>query len=147
VPSIIEYQQLDIEKVPMISSPTARMLDTAIQNTPLTQAEIAKRAGFPKPNVLSMMKNGLTKVPLARIPALAQALGIDQTQFLDCALAEYHPEIHEILTEVLGLPLTSDEEELLGLYRIANLNGNIQLEGPLRDTLMNLLELANLAYD
>ncbi|MBT8467567.1 MAG: helix-turn-helix domain-containing protein, partial [Deltaproteobacteria bacterium] len=125
----------------------ARMLDQAIQNSPLTQAEIAMRAGFPKPNVLSMMKNGLTKVPLARVPALAQALGIEQTQFLDCALAEYHPEVYQILTEVLGLPLAPDEEALLGLYRIANLNGNIRLEGALRDALVSLLELANLAYD
>ena len=131
----------------MTYSPTARMLDEAIANSPLTQAEIAKRAGFPKPNVLSMMKNGLTKVPLARVPALAQVLGIDQSRFLDCALAEYHPEVHEVLTEVLGLPLEPDEERLLGMYRIANLNGNIRLEGPLEDTLLNLFQLAELAYD
>ena len=131
----------------MISSPTARMLDEAIQNSPLTQAEIAKRAGFPKPNVLSMMKSGQTKVPLARVPSLAAVLDIDETQFLDCALAEYHPEVHEVLTEVLGLPLEPDEEALLGLFRIANLGGNVRLEGPLRDALVNLFELASMAYD
>ena len=131
----------------MISSATARMLNEAIQNSPLTQAEIAKAAGFPKPNILSMMKNGLTKVPLARVPALAQVLGIDQSQFLDSALAEYHPEVHEVFTEVLGLPLEPDEEELLCLYRIANINGNIRLEGPLRDAVANLFELACWAYD
>ena len=131
----------------MITSPTARMLDEAIRNSPLTQSEIARRAGFSKPNVLSMMKSGLTKVPLARIPALAGTLEIDQTEFLDCALAEYHPEVHEVLTDVLGLPLTPEEEELLSIFRLANLDENIEVKGPLRDTLKGLFDLASWAYD
>ena len=131
----------------MLTSPTARMLSDAIENSPLTQAEIARRAGFPKPNVLSMLKRGQTKVPLTRIPALAKALGIDQTKFLECALLEYHPEVHEVLTDVLGLPLEPAEEELLALFRIANLDGAIQIDGPLRDTLENLFELARQVVD
>lgn len=128
-------------------SPTARMLDEAIRVSPLTQAEIAKRAGFPKPNVLSMMKTGLTKVPLARIPALATILEIDRTAFLECALEEYHPEVHEVLCEVLGLPLTPDEEELVSIYRIACLDHYLPLEGPLRDILENLFKVAGAAKD
>ena len=131
----------------MTYSPTARMLEEAIANSSLTQAEIARRAGFPKPNVLSMMKSGLTKVPLTRIPALAGALDIDQTAFLDCALAEYHPEVHEVLTEVLGLPLSPEEEELVGLFRMANLDENIRMDGPLRAALEGIFELASWAYD
>jgi transcriptional regulator with XRE-family HTH domain len=129
------------------TSPTARFLDEAIRNSPLTQAEIAARAGFPKPNVLSMMKLGQTKVPLVRIPGLAQALDVDRTEFLEIALAEYHPEVHQILTEVLGLPLDRDEEDLLALYRMANIDGNIRFEDPLRAATETLFELARQAAD
>jgi hypothetical protein len=128
-------------------SPTARFLDEAIRNSPRTQAEIAARAGFPKPNVLSMMKLGQTKVPLVRIPGLAEALDVDRTEFLEIALAEYHPEVYEILTDVLGLPLDRDEENLVALYRMANVDGNIRFDGPLRDATAALFDLARQAAD
>jgi hypothetical protein len=132
---------------PSVTSPTARFLDEAIRASSLTQGEIAARAGFAKPNVLSMMKLGVTKVPLARIPGLAQALGLDCNRFLDIALAEYHPEVHEILTEVLGLPLDPDEEELVALFRMANLDGNVRLDGALKSAVEALFELAREAAD
>ncbi|WP_316652440.1 hypothetical protein [Ovoidimarina sediminis] len=78
---------------------------------------------------------------------MAQVLGIDQTAFLECALLEYHPEVHEVLTEVLGLPLDPDEEQLVAMYRIANLDGCIRIDGALKETLENLFELARLAAD
>jgi transcriptional regulator with XRE-family HTH domain len=132
---------------PSITSPTARFLDEAIRTSTLTQSEIAARAGFPKPNVLSMMKLGVTKVPLARIPGLAQALGVDCGRFLEIAIAEYHPEVSEILTEVLGWPLDPDEEELVALFRMANLEGNIRLDGPLKSAVEAVFELARQAAD
>ncbi|WP_248411263.1 helix-turn-helix transcriptional regulator, partial [Aliiroseovarius sp. S2029] len=57
-------------------SPTANNLSDAIDASGLTQREIADRVGFNHPNVLSMMKQGVTRVPLQRIPALAQTLGM-----------------------------------------------------------------------
>ena len=55
----------------MTTSPTAAFLKLALANSDLTQREIAQQAELPKPNVLSMMNTGETKVPLNRIPALA----------------------------------------------------------------------------
>ncbi len=49
----------------MTLSPTAQMLARAIDESDLTQREIADRVGVNHPNVLSMMKQGLTRVPLA----------------------------------------------------------------------------------
>jgi len=42
-----------------------------------SQAEIAHDAGFVNPNVLTMIKQGGTKLPLDRVPALAKALDAD----------------------------------------------------------------------
>lgn len=77
----------------MTTSPTAAFLKLAIANSNLTQREIAQQAGLPKPNVLSMMKTGETKVPLNRIPALAKACSVEAASFIRIAMTEYHPEI------------------------------------------------------
>lgn len=45
----------------MTTSPTAKFLHDAITASPLTQREIAHRAGFPHPNILSMFKSGDTR--------------------------------------------------------------------------------------
>ena len=42
-----------------------------------TQAEIAKEAGFINPNMVAMIKQGATKLPIDRVPALAKALDSD----------------------------------------------------------------------
>jgi hypothetical protein len=45
------------------------------------------------------------------------------------------------------LPLSREEEELVGLFRMANLDENIQMDGPLRAALEGIFELASWAYD
>ena len=49
-----------------------------------TQREIAAEAGFAKPNIISMMKVGETKLALDRIPALAKALDADAGHLFAC---------------------------------------------------------------
>ncbi len=80
----------------MTKSPTAQFLADAIENSGLTQREIAGRTGFEKPSIISMMKTGETKVPIDRIPALAVASKADPREFLRVAMREYHPEMWEI---------------------------------------------------
>ena len=126
----------------MVYSPTAQMLAQAIQNSDLTQSEIAQRAGFKHPNVITMMKQGLTRVPLQRIPALAQTLGMNQSEFLLLAIEEYHSGVYEILTEVLGLPFSEAEQGLVVLFRLSHLKSDVELDGPLKKAIEGVLELA-----
>mgnify|MGYP006308564115 FL=1 len=104
----------------MTPGKTAHFLKTAIENSGLTQREIARRAGFPKPNFISMMKTGETKVPIDRIPALAEALDIPAIDFLRIAMREYQPEVWTVLTKALGAPLTKNEELLLFTLDVAD---------------------------
>ena len=64
-----------------------------IELSPKTQREIATDIGYPKANIITMFKQGTTKVPLEKIPALARALGIDRIEMLRRAMREYAPEI------------------------------------------------------
>jgi len=104
----------------MTSSKTAIYLGNAIATSGLTQREIARRAGFAKPNVISMMKTGHTKVPIDRIPALADALGVPAFAFLRTAMLEYQPEVWDSLTKALGGVLTRNEEALLSTLDIVD---------------------------
>ncbi|KPQ26470.1 MAG: hypothetical protein HLUCCO06_16280 [Halomonas sp. HL-93] len=75
----------------------AEYLETAIRLSGKTQREIAKAAGYTKPNVISMMKKGQTKIPIEKIPALAAAASIEAAPFLRLALQEYMPETWHVI--------------------------------------------------
>ena len=57
-----------------------------------TQREIAQECGFEKPNIITMFKQGATKIPLNRIGALAKAIDVDPAHLLRLAMKEYMPE-------------------------------------------------------
>ncbi len=126
-------------------SPTAMMLAKAIETSDLNQREIADRVGFKHANIISMLKSGETRVPLDRIPALAQTLGMDERLFLMIAIEEYHPGVHEVLVDILGLPLSDAELGILTMFRMATMRDEIEVEGPFRKTLEGLLDLAAMA--
>lgn len=95
----------------------AEYIEKAIDLSGKTQREIALEAGFERPNVLSMMKKGITKVPIDRIPALAQACGVDAATFLRIAMNEYNPETWRVISKHLGQVTTDDECHVLDAYR------------------------------
>jgi predicted XRE-type DNA-binding protein len=86
------------------ASPTAKFLSNAIESSCLSQRMIADRIGYPNPNVISMMKKGVTKVPINRIPQLAKVCGVDERAFLKIALSEYQPETWEVIQRHLISP-------------------------------------------
>lgn len=85
----------------------AEYLTAQIEICGKSQKTIAEDVGFPKANILTMMKKGLTRVPIDRVPALAKSLGVDPAKFMRLVLAEYQPAILEAIEGVLG-PLPSD---------------------------------------
>lgn len=95
------------------NSPTADLLAYYIEQSPMTQSEIAQRLGYKHPNVLSMFKNGDSPVPIAKISALSKVLEIDERRFLRTALAEYHPGMFEVIESIEGQILTDNEEVFL----------------------------------
>lgn len=53
------------------------------------QAEIASEAGFANVNMLAMIKSGATRLPVDRVPALAEALKVDPARLLQLALEQW----------------------------------------------------------
>jgi len=54
-----------------------------------SQADVASAAGFKNVNMLSLIKSGSTRLPLDRVPALAQALDVDPARLLQLALEQW----------------------------------------------------------
>ncbi len=123
-------------------SPTMIFLRNAIEESSKTQREIAQDAGFANPNALSMMKTGECKVPISRIPALAEALGIDPELFLKTALREYHAEIWMVIEELMRPKGNPIHEEILYAYECACEDGPIPWSQALSEALGGVFYLA-----
>lgn len=57
-----------------------------------SQKEIAEEVGYEKPNVITMMKQGHTKIPIVKVGAFARALEVDLAYLLRLVCMEYMPE-------------------------------------------------------
>lgn len=101
------------------TSAVARFIAERIQATGKLQTEIAREAGFERPNILTMIKKGQTKVPLARIGALARALDCDPLLLTKMCLSEYCPETWEAIAPVMDEAFTADEVRLIKTMRSA----------------------------
>lgn len=109
------------------SSKVAAFIAAAIEKSSKTQLEISAEAGFPRSSVLSMIKQGQTKMPLARIPQMARALDVDPVEFFRLAMAEYMPELLRICDDIYGNPQLSEAEAAL-LQRLRSRLGERELQ-------------------
>ena len=64
-----------------------------------------------------MIKQGRTKLPLAKIGAMAEALETDPVQLLKLTLREYMPETWAVVERHFEEALTSDELNLIRAMR------------------------------
>lgn len=75
----------------------------------MTHREIALVCGFGRPNMVSMIKTGDTRLPLERLGAMADALKIDPFQLFKLWMKTYYPDTwdtlwHHILARRKPLP-------------------------------------------
>ena len=95
------------------ASATARLFSNYVNLSHLTQREIAARAGYPRPNIITMFKTGETKIPIEKIPVFADILGIDPKRFLRVALEEYDPGVLKVIEAHFGPQVSRNEHEIL----------------------------------
>lgn len=75
-----------------------------------TQYEVAREAGFEKPNVITMIKQGKTKLPLAKVGPMARAIGVDAGFLFMLVLKEYHTETFDQLESFFGKVIPTENE-------------------------------------
>lgn len=85
------------------------------------QAEIAGEAGFANVNMLSMIKSGATRLPIDRVPALADALDVDPRRLLQLAIEQWvGTTAMRTFDEVFGTVVSKNELAWLAEIRDAS---------------------------
>ncbi len=110
-------------KKPHADSRLAKFLNTRLLELKhlKTQAQIAEEAGFVNPNMLTMIKQGATKLPLDRVPDLAKALDTDRALLLRLAFEQSEGStIAAAIYEIIGEPVTENERGWLVEIRDAS---------------------------
>ena len=85
------------------------------------QREIAVEAGFTNPNMLTMLKQGHTKLAMDRVATLAAALETDPKNFLRLALLQQgNQTMARVFDEVIGTVVSRNEVGWLEVLREAS---------------------------
>ncbi len=75
-----------------------------------SQSQIASEAGFPNPNMVTMIKNGTSKLALDRVPSMARALECDPAYLMRLALEQAIGDTAaKAIVEIFGTPVTANE--------------------------------------
>ncbi len=97
--------------------PVAAFVQHQIQVTGKSQLRIAQEAGFEKPNMITMLKQGKTKLPLAKVGPMAKALEADPVYLMKLCMSTYHPDTWQFVEPMLESALTNDEATMLRAWR------------------------------
>lgn len=104
-----------------------------------SQLEIAREAGFNQPNLLSMFKNGSSKLPLDRVPGMAKALECDPAFLFKLALEQLGGDTTaSVIDQIFGTIVTSNEVIWLEEIRDASNNSNPKLTTKARATIRGI---------
>jgi transcriptional regulator with XRE-family HTH domain len=121
-----------MEKRPMTTKKKllADYIAARIALTGKTQREIAHETGVSSVNFISMLKCGKAEVPLARVPALAAAIGASYVDLMFLCLNAQEPALAAIFAALQPeLPTTDDEVALMRAYRELRKEGVIDEKG------------------
>ena len=110
-------------KLTVVGKPqnVAEYLISQINMSGKSQAEIAKDVGFNMANMITMLKKGLTKLPIDKVGLMAKSLGVDPLHLYKLCMVEYYPSTWEMIQGFLHQPtLTENEMEIIQIIRESN---------------------------
>jgi hypothetical protein len=94
-----------------------RRIEGLINASPKTQRQIALEIGYDRPNIITMFKQGTTRVPVDKVAPLAFSLEADPVELLRLWLAEHEPQMLAAVEGHLGLLLSVTEREWIQALR------------------------------
>lgn len=92
-------------------------LEFLIERSGKTQSQIAEEVGYDRPNFITMLKQGRSKIPLDKVPALAKALKTDPAFLLWMCMRDYHPTLMQVINDTMGRMVTANEFRVIDALR------------------------------
>ena len=103
------------------------------------QREIAVEAGFTNPNMLTMLKQGHTKLAMDRVATLAAALETDPKNLLRLTLLQQgNATMARVFDEVLGTVVSRKEVGWLEVLREASGNSDPAITSRARSAVLSI---------
>lgn len=104
-----------------------------------SQSQVANEAGFPNPNMVTMIKQGTSKLALDRVPSMARALECDLAYLMRLALEQAEGDTAaQALIEIFGSPVTANELGWLQEIRAASDNSDPRMTGRARTVIRTI---------
>lgn len=94
----------------------AEFIDGLLNNRGLTDVEVARQLGYENPKVVRLMREGQVKIPLEKVPALADMVDVARDVLMNICLQEYMPGFVELFLRCYG-PVSDNEVEILKVIR------------------------------
>lgn len=112
------------------STSVAKYLEQMIAISDVTQRQIADECGYEKSNIITMFKQGKTRIPLDKVGPIARALGIDPLHFMRLVMTEYAPETWAAIEPIIGAGglLSEYERKLVALVNEATDGAELDLD-------------------
>jgi len=97
----------------------AQFIARKIKESGKSQKEIAEACGWPKPNFVTMLKQGNSKLPIDKIGPLAEVLGVEAVYLFWLVLGEYMPAtLKSIEFSIRGVMLSEHERDIIDTCRV-----------------------------
>lgn len=104
------------------------IIDRQMSALGLTQQNVAEAVGFNNRNMLTIIKKGLGKLPIERVPAMAKCLKVDERHLMRLALLQsYSPEIVNMILGVTDYMVSANERAIIETIRSATNNSDPEL--------------------
>lgn len=91
----------------------AKYIQLQIAVSGVAQKDIAEALGYDNPNVITMFKQGKTKLPINKVGPLAKVLGVDPVHLLRLVMTEYCPDTWQAIQHLIGKSLITANEMVL----------------------------------
>ena len=92
-------------------------IETLINASPKTQRQIAAELGYDKPNIITMFKQGTTRLPIGKVGLLAEVTHGDPVELVRLWLEEYEPDLLVTIETHQRMLLTKEEREWIAGLR------------------------------
>ncbi|MGH1455117.1 MAG: XRE family transcriptional regulator [Paracoccaceae bacterium] len=128
----VTSERTEMKKKPHAETELAKFVERRVLELrpKKSQSDIATEAGYVNPNMITMIKQGATKVALDRVPALAEALESDAAYVMRLALEQaIGKTAANAVIEVFGEPVTANEVGWLRAIRDASGNADPRMTG------------------